>query len=310
MTKPKVFIYEKAQAHAHDSIPEYRGFVPMSHDGIRNHCEIVTDPDKADIFYMGQFSCGNRKFLRSDFPYYEKSEKVHLADIEGDWEHENVSSELLRSAIVSINCAKSEYLKHQSRMFVRPTFSRLLAELVSGKRHFEFEPNVNRKFSFRGQLDPAGTRLKTAQACEHAKIRHDIHFNSTSFSRAVSGNPDVEKYCQNLSDNSFALCPRGVGKDTIRYFEACAMGRIPVVVSNIELFQEKNFEPFWFKISDHATTEDIANLLTHVSRLPDEEIVRRQSLAHEYFNTLVLEYFNDPTEMFLKWVNSEASNGV
>lgn len=310
MKKLKVYVYEKAQAHAHDSIPEYRGFVPMSHDGIRSHCEIVTDPESADLFYMGQFSCGNRKFQRADFPYYEKSGKIHLADIEGDWEHENVSPELLRSTLLSINGAKSEYLQHDAKMFVRPTFSRLLAELASGKRKFEFTENLNRTFGFRGQVDPSGSRIRTAQACEQAKVKHDIHFNSKSFSRASSGNLDVELYCRNLSASSFALCPRGVGKDTIRYFEACSMGRIPIVVSNIELFQEKNFEPFWFKISDYASTEEIAEMLREVNSLSDAEILRRQKLAYEYFNTLVLEYFKDPTEMFLKWVDKEIKNGI
>lgn len=298
--KRKIYVYPDAQAHAHDSIPEYRGLTPFCADGINKHFDVVNSKSEADILYMGQFSCGNRPFEERSYPLLKDENYKHVCDVEGDWEHKNVPSGLFK-AKMSINCAKSEYISQGAKMFVRPTFSKLLASLGRGEKSVEFVSNVDGQFGFRGQIDPFGVRMKTAQACIKAGVRHDIYFNSKSFSRSSSEEDPVKIYVKGIQQNSFALCPRGVGRDTVRYYEACALGRIPIVVSRVKLFCEEEYENFWFKIDKDLSADQMAIEIQKISSISKSEIKHRQRLAYNYFHTLVKEYFSDPTLMFLKW---------
>jgi hypothetical protein len=302
----KIFIYPDAQAHAHDSIPEYIGITPLCKSGIERHFDIVSSQKEADIHYLGQFSCGNRPFNLSSYPLLDNPVYKHVCDIEGDWENKNVPSGLFKSKM-SINCAKSEYVSQGAKMFVRPTFSKLLVALGRGEKTVEFSSNVEGKFGFKGQIDPFGTRMKTAQACLRAGVDHDIYFNNKSFSRSTAEEDPVKSYIEGIRNSSFALCPRGVGRDTVRYYEACALGRIPVVVSRIELFCENEYEPFWFKIDKDLTVDQMSIELQKISSISRSEIEHRQKLAYNYFHTLVKEYFSDPTAMFMKWYEKNES---
>lgn len=298
--KMKIYIYDKSQPHSHDSHSVYRGVTPMCEEGIKNHFEITKDPDEADIYYMGQFSDGNRPFSENDFPFFRGKEEKHYADIEGDWYNKFVPERLLE-AHLTINCAKSEYEKFARSIFVRPTFSYLLLSLAK-RTETTFANNIERVFSFKGQLDPSGIRMKTAQAASLSGIKKKIEFNKTSFSRSSPGENIVDEYCRLFEESTFSLCPSGVGRDTVRYYESCFYGRIPIVISRIKVFLENEIKPFWFKIDLEESKEEIAEKLLTISRISDEEIVERQNLAHDFFHQEIKEYFRDPTLYYLNWL--------
>ena len=88
MNKVKIYIYPDAQSHVHDTegADFYYNTVPMSQQGIREHCQIV-GPDEADYFYMGQFK-SNRSigYYKPDetFRYLHDVPKKHICDYEGE----------------------------------------------------------------------------------------------------------------------------------------------------------------------------------------------------------------------------------
>ena len=51
-----LFIYLHAPVPIQDSIEGFRGTTPFGGDGIARHFNVVSDPEKADIFWIGQYA--------------------------------------------------------------------------------------------------------------------------------------------------------------------------------------------------------------------------------------------------------------
>lgn len=73
------------------------------------------------------------------------------------------------------------------------------------------------------------------------ELKGDWHFNPLVYQEQVEGRPldaaqraaehrATVRYNEVLSDSVFALCPEGAGPNTIRLWEALAVGAVPVVV--------------------------------------------------------------------------------
>lgn len=296
--KLKLYIYPAARFHIHDK-DIYRGLVPLSADGIKEHCEIVT-PEQADYFYMGQFSDNQPLPNEQDFPYFWDKPERHIADIEGDWYCREVPM-WLRKAILTINGAKAEY--NGLNMFVRPTFSRLLVNIKDYGRCFHSSIlKPNRTLFFRGQSDPELIRHKMAEACK--PLPSDITITDKWLAKIPPFSNDGMAFREGLLKYSFALCPAGHGVDSARFFEACYFGAIPIVISSLcEVpFEYAYRKPFYFKLDPNIEISKMTAELEGIQNA-DERLIRAFSLnCQEYFENYVRPYLNDPTACFIEWL--------
>lgn len=294
--KLRLFVYPQGIRHLHDDIPEYRDCVPFSEDGIMRCCEVVADPNDAEFFYMGQFHDNDAWLCRPErFEYFEGNESRHIVDIEGDWRDVDMP-EFLKPCIVT--AVKSEGDKTGWNITIRPTFSKLItffARSVSPP----FIPPTNRLAFFRGQMDVRGIRERVAQGWQQSGMPG--HFQFTSHWNAPTGveSPEVWGYVFDVLAHGIGLCPIGSGPP-VRWFELCALGRMPIVIGNHALFCEDEVDPFWIRIPQEASVEEIADQLRAVGEMPDDEIVKRCIGARVYWEQKILPYFKDPTQWMIE----------
>jgi hypothetical protein len=73
------------------------------------------------------------------------------------------------------------------------------------------------------------------------RVSGDWHFNTVVYQHQIAGqaltptprlDAEVASYNQLLSDSVFALCPAGAGPNSLRLWEALAVGAIPVLLGN------------------------------------------------------------------------------
>lgn len=224
MKKIKLYIYPAARPHNQDS-DIYRDLVPLSADGIKKHCEVVS-PEKAEYFYMGQTGDHQPMLKESDFKYFKDKLEKHIVDIEGDWWEREIPI-WVRNAILTINGAKPQY--KGLKMFVRPTFSRLLVRI---KSHTPFhKTEFDRSLGFVGQPDPDMVRYKMLEACVPLKSR--LKIRDKWLAKAHPDSIEAQEYLACMTQSTFALCPSGHGVDSARFFEACYFGAVPIVISSL-----------------------------------------------------------------------------
>jgi hypothetical protein len=96
----------------------------------------------------------------------------------------------------------------------------------------------------------------------------------------------IHLYNRVLSDSVFALCPAGAGRNTIRLWEALAVGAIPVLLDEPPLFPRGGSLPAidWNRIVVQLAPEDIPNLPRILRSYAWDEIRHRQSLAMEAYH--------------------------
>ena len=84
MSKIKLYVYPNAKPHVHDADETYYNTIPLSKEGIANHC-VMTNPEDADYFYMGQLANDRwNEFKPSNFKHFFGNENKHICDIEGE----------------------------------------------------------------------------------------------------------------------------------------------------------------------------------------------------------------------------------
>jgi hypothetical protein len=95
----------------------------------------------------------------------------------------------------------------------------------------------------------------------------------------------------------------GAGFDSIRFFESCFFARIPIVISDIFVPYEKEFnKPFFFQINYNLSSEEISCKLIEIQNTDISTLKEMSSNAKEYFEVYIKEYFKDPTLSFIKWL--------
>ena len=218
MKKLKLYIYPHAQPHAHDKEEIYTNTVPLSAAGIKKHCEL-TSPETAEYFYMGQISDGTPTPPKSSFSYFSGNEKRHICDIEGDW-LERTIPEWLEECVLTMNGVRAKYVEKSVIIFGRPTFTFLLMDIIRNNRQIKHTFNDNKIFGFKGHPDPMGLRYKMLEACKlgAGEFAYDVKFNDKWEARASPRSQVVAEYCRGLLSNTFSLCPKGTGIDTVRFF--------------------------------------------------------------------------------------------
>lgn len=168
------------------------------------------------------------------------------------------------------------------------------AGMESGK-----DPRARRYLaSFIGAHSPnyiSDTRLRLEEHREHPNFFIRLtgdrwHFHDVVWEHQVKGRPigevyrideSVTIYNRVLSDSVFALCPAGSGRNTIRLWEALAVGAIPVLLDEPPLFPSGGSLPDidWSRIVLQLTPDDMPNLPLILRRMPSEQILDRHHRA-------------------------------
>ena len=116
--------------------------------------------------------------------------------------------------------------------------------------------------------------------------------------RRTRGSTDVvvTGYEQELKDWSWILCPGGVrNMMTTRFYEACAVGRVPLAISYNIWFE---YAPH-YECSPDSSVDELASWFTAMSR---DYLTDRNEASKRYFDLFVRAYFKDPTAYFLGWM--------
>jgi len=114
----------------------------------------------------------------------------------------------------------------------------------------------------------------------------------------------VLSYSDSMRENAFVLCPGGEGwGSTLRSYEACFFGRVPVVISDSLMVWEDILDTtFFIKLSPSLTDEEMASALAKLFEMSDLEIADRCRSAVLYFEHVIRRHFRNPTEFFLAWM--------
>jgi hypothetical protein len=124
----------------------------------------------------------------------------------------------------------------------------------------------------------------------YIKVSDKWHFHDVVYLHQMKGLPledtyriddEVYNYNNVLSDSVFALCPSGAGPNSLRLWEALAVGSIPVILGEPPLMPRGGslHEIDWDKIIITIDENDISNLPTILRSFSMEEIIIRQDLA-------------------------------
>lgn len=122
----------------------------------------------------------------------------------------------------------------------------------------------------------------------HVHVTDKWHFESTVYEHQIGGgplaNPDatvnsVRQYNELLSDSVFALCPAGAGPNTLRLWEALAVGSVPVLLGPAPQFPKGGSLPEidWNSIVLHVEDSRLHELPSILSSIPTDEVRRRQA---------------------------------
>ena len=312
MKKINLYVYPNANAHDHDSTEHCKNTVPLSKLGIEKHCNL-TSPDMADYFYMGQFNNDRgdlSKFKPSDFKYFLGNESRHICDIEGEggFEASNRSAipKWLHNSIITTMGPLKRY-SDLPFLFTRPTFSHLLMDIVrSDSEDFEFPDN--KSFGLRAFLNHK-IRAVTVFALHKGEFEKELHVNRKWEGLSSIGSQTQQDFIDTMVNNSISLCPRGSGIDSVRFFESCYYNRVPVIITdhNYILFGEDHYDmSFCYRIhKENMKPEYLLDELQKIYNSPLEDLKKRAALGKQYFETIVREYFDDPTLYFIKWLEDK-----
>lgn len=297
----KLFVYHQAEKPIHDTIEGFYGTTPFGGDGIKNHFSITDDPKQADLFWMGQYKdTESWKLHPNRFNYLLNYPEKHAVDLEGDWRDLNFPDWLHECCIITGNWNLDKYGPDR-KIFVRPIMSPLLMQLV--RNPLDYEAPKGRKFWFKGQRDSLGVRERLRQALEISGIPYEFEFNDKWMVYASDDDPMRVSYIESMKRNAFALCPRGEGQATCRFYEAVAFGRTPILIANNVLAGNQGWP--WV-ISENDSVGSMAHTIRAIYESKDGQRSREHGVyARAYFRDVIQPYFHDPTKTFLDWREKE-----
>jgi hypothetical protein len=141
--------------------------------------------------------------------------------------------------------------------------------------------------SFQGSITSHPIRKNILDAL---KKFHNFHFYPTKLWNLEENKGELrQQYLHSMNDSQFVMCPRGVGLNSIRFFETLRMGRIPILLADdtkLPLSWLINYENFVVFVPENA----ILNTYQYVCRWLEKHNIE---VASQEARTISLEYFSD-----------------
>ena len=314
--KINLYIYPNAKPHDHDT--NVSGFahnlvdtVPMSKIGIERHFNVCA-PEEADYFFMGQFAQDSSDIMKvspADYKYFKGNENKHICDLDGEggfeYSNRNPIPTWLHRSIITANGIPKTY-SNIPGLFPRPTFSQLLIDIIKNQNEqFDFPKKTS--IGSRVYLNHK-IRALTAYVLHKSSFNKELHLNKIWHGLTPIGTDIQKNFIETMLNNSISLCPRGSGIDSVRFYETCYFMRLPVIITDQDYYllgEDRYDTSFCFRICDSDMKPSfLKEALEEIYNLPIEVQKEHAVNARVYFDTVVREYFADPTLYFLKWMNS------
>jgi len=301
MKKLKMYLYPNRKPVCCDlsPLPGYKNCTPFSQKGMEDWVESVS-PWNAEFFYMGEINPSMPTIEQKNWEFWNEYKRFHIADLEGDYNNTTIREDL-KDSIVTSSCIPIHW-KNRYAMG-RPALSKFLVYIVR-HMHEEFSIPNSISFGFKGEMDVKGnTRVKTYKALRLAKLQANYQFNPGWSGRVNVDQAICKQYQDVMINNLIAVCPQGAGIGTIRRFEACYFTRVPVVIGECLYTGYDYYDTsFAYQLPSTLTQTELANELTKIAETPISELQDRAKAARVYFDTVVRNYFKDPTLFFLNYL--------
>jgi len=300
---PKVYFYPGSRDPTLHERDGYGDCIPFSLQGIERWIEPTDDPEQAQLFYCGQFHDKDAwKLNPNKFEFFRGRESRHVFDIEGDWRGMEIPEWLRPCIMTAMNVPECN---RGWNIMARPGGSKLLIYLArEAPRGFSLPKR--KQFFFRGQRDSQGLRVRLGQLFAKSSLPGNYLFNESWGAVADVGSKMVADYQEMMRGSAFNLCPAGEGQATLRMYEACYYGRIPILIADcLWTWEDVTDISFTFRISPQAGDEEIAKIFADIFAISDSELEDRCRMAALYFEHIVRFYFRDPTEFLLTWLGKK-----
>lgn len=303
MNPLKVWFYPTAKPPEHDSYEWYANTVPFCKAGIEKWVQPCYK-DTAEFLWLGQVSPVNRHDATWLFLKHGSARIKTIADIQGDFLPGSFMDEF--QSCIRIACGAPFYWRVTNNVFPRPTMSRMLVEWARNSPDRWMVAPDSVRFGFIGKTDRASIRQKVAAAADLARIPGEIILKPEWNGPSEPHDQCRHDFMRNMVQSTIALCPQGEGVATARFYEACAMGRMPVIIGETMLLGEDQFDmSFVTQLSADLSVSELAGELVKLAVLPLSEVIQRGQKAHAYWENIVVDYFNDPTRFFIRWLEAK-----
>lgn len=295
----KLFIHPKALPYSVETdFLQYKKFVPLTRDNLEKNFSITNSLEDCDYIFLGQIT-ENMRMPEEFVNICEKYSRKVIVDIEGDF-----GSNLFHPCFKKvITCAGGPDKKWQLKnCFVRPHLSRVLIELYE-KGYSVTSPDKKQfNFVFQGQINVLN-RIKMVESILELEIKN----YRLKIQKSWGANKTIQEsdYCSNLNDNLLSLCPRGVGGSSIRLYESCFFGCVPIILGTDQMMAEDTYDTsFAFKLEDYENKESIKQFIKKINDTPRENLINMGMRARKYYNEVVSTYLKNPFEQFQNWINT------
>ena len=142
-----------------------------------------------------------------------------------------------------------------------------------------------------------------------SSFKKELHVNRRWAGPSEIGGKVQGDYIETMKNNLISLCPRGSGIDSVRLIESCYYTRVPVLISDHDYFlvgEDEYDLDFVYRITGKdLTPEELDEKLNMIYDTPISELKDRAFAAREYFDTVIRSYFEDPTEYFQNWLQTQ-----
>ena len=301
--KPKVYFYPGSRDPSLHERDGYVDCIPFSPQGIERWIEPTGNPDEAQLFWCGQFHDNDAwKLTPNRFEFFQGRESKHVFDIEGDYRGMDIPEWLRPCVMTAMNMPERN---RGWSIMARPGCSKLLVYLAR-EAPSGFGMPAKRQFWFRGQRDSRGLRERLAKVLEGSNLPSETALNAFWGAVLAPDDPRVQAFGSDMRESAFILCPAGEGQATLRMYEACHFGRIPIVIADcLWTWEDVTDVSFAFRISPQASDDEMVKALADIFAIPDSELEDRCRMASLYFEHTVKFYFRDPTEFLLIWMRKK-----
>lgn len=116
------------------------------------------------------------------------------------------------------------------------------------------------------------------------KIRKELmnRFARDTSIKIIEAKSNIQLFADIMSKTYIALCPRGTGGDSFRFYEAMEFGVVPLLIGDIDTRPFKQFIN-WDSISFYATSVEETKRILDRYRHDSDELIRRGARAKQVY---------------------------